>query len=288
MTIDWPLSLLSEIAERRCAFVLGAGASAGCEAPDGSRPPDWATFLQRAIHRLPDGETRDAAERLLVEGAYLDAAQVVVDALSPPDFAQFVREQLDIPAYEPSEIHKLVIQIDPKIVITTNYDRIYERFAQQGAAAAGYNVSRYYDSHLLNDLRSDRRIIAKAHGCVSDPQKIVLTRRQYFDAQRLYPEFFACLDAIFLTSTLLFLGTGFSGDPDIELLLQNVNISAPSQHPHYALVESGRHSSVLTAMQHTYNVRFIEYPQGRHDMAVEALQRLSDDVQAHRAVSASV
>lgn len=104
-------------------------------------------------------------------------------------------------------------------------------------------------------------------------------------ARRDYPQFFSTLDAIFLTNTLLFIGSGFNGDPDIELLLQNVNISAPSKHTHFAIVEAGRHSSVIRAMEETYNIKFLEYPAGQHSHVVEALRELADDVDSFRAVS---
>lgn len=284
MSIAWPQSLLTEVAERRCIFVLGAGASSSSVNPAGLAPANWQAFLKNGIARMRSTEDRLAALELLEKGAVLDAAQILADSLGAGDFAIFIRNELEDPGFQPSELHELVLMIDPKVVITTNYDRIFESMALAGTAAAGYNVCRYYDSHLVNDLRSNRRLIVKAHGCVSDPQKVVLTRQQYFAARRDFPQFFAALDALFLTSTLLFIGSGFSGDPDIELLLQNAYISAPSDHRHYAIVEGGWHPSVRKAIEETHNIRFLEYDSGKHEQVVESLRRLSEDVAAFRAV----
>jgi len=285
MGISWPQSLLTEVAERRCVPVLGAGASASSVNVDGVRPPGWVDFLHRGFRRIANDADRAAAEEQLEKGAALDAAQILADSLGSPDFGLFIRHELEDPGFPPSRLHELLLQIDPKVVITTNYDRIYESLALQGNAVAGYNVCKYYDGHFVNDLRSDRRLIVKAHGCVSDPQKIVFTRKQYFAARRDYPQFFETLDAIFLTSTLVFIGSGFNGDPDIELLLQNANISAPSQHTHYAVVEAGRHASVLRAMEETYNIKFLQYDLGQHQQVIEALEQLAVDVESYRAVS---
>jgi hypothetical protein len=282
--IAWPQSLLTEVAERRCVVVLGAGASASSVSSSGASPPDWDTFLKTGVARMASVDDRDAALELLAKGAALDAAQIIADSLGPADFGMFIRQELDDPGFQPSELHELVLTIDPKVVITTNYDRIFESLATSGAAATYYNVCRYYDTHLVNDLRSDRRLIVKAHGCVSNPQKVVLTRHQYFTARRDYPQFFAALDALFLTSTLLFIGTGFSGDPDIELLLQNAYISAPSEHTHFAVVEGGRHASVRRAIEQTHNIHFLEYDKGKHGQVVEGLRQLAEDVAAYRAV----
>jgi hypothetical protein len=249
-----------------------------------SSPKGWVDFLASGIERVQDQGDRDEARRLLDQGAYLDAAQVMADALGANDFSMFIRDELVTPRYQPSEMHEQILAIDPKIVITTNYDEIYEDMARAGAAEAGYVVSRYYESHLVNDLRSTRRLILKVHGCVSDPQKVVLTKQQYFDSRRDYPQFFAALDAIFLTHTLLFLGSSFIGDPDIDLLLENAYISAPSEHPHFAVVEAGRHPSVRRALEKTHNIRLLEYEAGSHEEVVDALRRLAEDVEAYRAV----
>jgi len=287
MPITWSQSLLTEVAERRCVFVLGAGASASSVNASGLRPASWESFLEKGLAKIDSEDDRRAAKEQLAKGAFLDAAQILVDSLDSAEFGLFLRRELEDPGYQPSELHKLVLRIDPKIVITTNYDRIYESLVTGGPAAPGYNVCKYYEDHLVNDLRSNRRLIIKAHGCVSNAQKIVLTRMQYFAARRDYPQFFAALDAIFLTNTLLFIGSGFNGDPDIELLLQNVNISAPSQHAHFAIVEAGRHASVRRAIEETHNIKFLEYPNGQHSEVIDALGLLADDVDSYRAVSSS-
>lgn len=282
MTIEWPDSLVAELAERRCIIILGAGASAGCVDDNGVSPAAWTPLLLSGIELMAQPDDKEAAKGLLKDGNFLDAAQVVVDSLDPADFGQFIRQALDDPGFAPSELHRTVMAIDPKIIITTNYDRIFDLLATE-MAPTGYNVCKYYEGHLLNDIRSRRRLIVKAHGCVTDPTRIVLTRKQYFDARRFYPQFFAVLDALFLTNTLLFIGSGFNGDPDIELLLQNANISAPSEHRHYAVVEDSRHPSVVEALESTHNLKLLTYDAGDHGQVTEALKDLSERVDSHRA-----
>jgi len=121
----------------------------------------------------------------------------------------------------------------------------------------------------------------KAHGCVSDPSKIVLSRSSYFSARRDFPGFYELLDALFLTNTLLFVGYSLS-DPDIQLVLENANISAPSAHPHYALVEKTRHPSIKSAIKKNHNIELVEYPRGNHAAAVDAMTLLRDKVIAFR------
>ena len=247
--------------------------------------PTWAEFLRSALDYVHDAGDRTVAEDLLEKEQFLDAAQVVVDRINAPDFAQFIAQTFRVPNFRHSEIHSIVQELDPKIVVTTNYDEVYENYVRQGDAVHGYSVCRYYEDHALNEIRSTNRLILKAHGCVSNPQRLVLTRASYFDAKRKYPSFYAILDALFLTNTILFLGAGLN-DPDIQLVLENANISARSQHPHYALTPSGRHPSIVSAIKKTYNIELLEYPGEDHEAAIEALRSLRDDVIAGRALKA--
>jgi SIR2-like domain len=113
----------------------------------------------------------------------------------------------------------------------------------------------------------------------------VLARSSYYTARRDYQGFYQLLDALFLTHTLLFVGASIT-DPDIQLVLENANISAPSAHPHYALVEKTRHASIKAAIKKTHNLELIEYPRGKHNVALAAMIDLRDKVIGQRSIVA--
>ena len=227
------------------------------------------------------------AERLIADKRYLDAAQVIRDDVPDAEHDKFVRDTFLVPNFKQSGIHEVALQLDPKMVVTTNYDDVYDQFCRTGKARDGYNVVRYYDPHILDNVRSTTRVIIKAHGCVTDPARTVLTRSQYFRARRDNGAFYSILDALFLTNTILFVGCGLD-DPDIQLILENVNISVASAHPHYALTAKGRHASLIRVIKETYNIELLEYetapPPNPHAPALEALKDLCAQVQAHRAL----
>lgn len=75
------------------------------------------------------------------------------------------------------------------------------------------------------------------------------------------------------------------GDPDIQLVLEDINAKAKSDHRHFALVPKFEHPSLRDAHKHTYNVEFIEYPRNRHDLVPVALSELKSSVVASRASS---
>ena len=280
--ISWPKSLVTEIAERRCIIFIGSGVSAGCINSESEHPKAWGSFLKSGIQRLTDNEAREFALKLCSEKKYLDAAQILHDYINSGDFDEFIQEELNpMDPYQPSDVYKIIQDLDSKIVVTTNYDVIYEKLCMQGQASAAYNVLKYYESNILNDIRSRKRLIIKAHGCISNTDKIILTRGQYFNARDTYHSFYNILDALFLTNTILFIGCGLN-DLDINLILENSNIAAKCTRPHYALMSAGNHESIKKSMKSTYNLQILEYPKDRHELIGDALASLLEQVLIHR------
>jgi hypothetical protein len=271
----WPRALVEELASRRCIIFLGAGASAGSKSLDDQTqsPPTWGNLLEGIKSIARDCTSKPIADGLIKKEKYLDAAEVLFGSINSADFASYIREVMAEPRYQASDIHEHVLNLDPKIVVTTNYDDIYDNYCKSGKEQGLYNVCKYYESHLVSDLRSPVRQIIKAHGCISDPSKIVLTRSQYFRERQSYPNFYRVLDALFLTNTLLFLGYSLS-DPDIQLMLENSNITYKASHPHYALVEEGMEPSIKKAYKEAYNIDFIEFPAGEYGKANDLLEEL--------------
>lgn len=150
-----------------------------------------------------------------------------------------------------------------------------------GDAADSYSVIRYHDTNLVNDLRTPKRLIIKAHGCVSQISKMVLSKSSYFHAKNEYPNFYAALDGLFIVNTLLFLGYSLS-DPDITLLLENANISAPSTNVHYAVMEGDIHPSIVRMFRRAYNIHILTFPRGQYNILEDSLKDLSTRVDAKR------
>ncbi|MCE0558699.1 SIR2 family protein [Motilimonas sp. E26] len=279
----WPKALIEELASRRCIVFLGAGASAGSSNQDTppKSPPTWKELLDGIKSIASNEASKPIADSLIAKEKYLDAAEVLFGSINSADFASYIREVMAEPRYQASDIHEYVLNLDPKIVVTTNYDDIYDNYCKSGKEQGLYNVCKYYESHLVSDLRSPVRQIIKAHGCITDPSKIVLTRSQYFQERQNYPNFYKVLDALFLTNTLLFLGYSLS-DPDIQLMLENSNITYKASHPHYALVEEGMEESIKKAYKEAYNIYFIEFPSGDFARANEILEELVQLVNTRR------
>jgi len=285
--IDWSEALIKELAARRCVIFFGAGASVACAPTMGDlsrRPPGWRDLLATLASRLPSGADRTLAEQLIAELKFLEAAEVICAAINPADYADAMRQMLEIPRYRQSSLHEHILNLDPKIVITTNFDQVYDRYCTSGAAAAGYNIVRYTDSHLVQQLRSPTRTVIKAHGCISQTDHLVLTRSAYFEARRKCGQFFKVLDALCLTHTILFVGYSLN-DPDIQLSLENATISAPSTNTHYFVTPSGIHPALKQAASRAYNLTYVEFPAGDYADLDQSMGDLVQRVLAYRAAN---
>lgn len=278
----WPEALIAELAARRCIVFFGAGASKGSTSASGARPHDWEQLLIKLLASMRDKSDEAYIRSLITEKRFLDAAEVMRTRVSDADFSLFVTREFETPHFQPSEIHKSVHLLDPKIVVTTNFDAIYDNYCNGFGGAVAYSIVKYYDTHILNSIRSPKRLVIKAHGCVSDPQKIVIARSGYFRAKKENAGFYEILNSIFITSSIFFVGYSMS-DPDIQLVLENSNIAVPSVHKHYFLTEESQlHPALKKAMEDAYNLEFITFPQGDFAFLEENLRNLCDMVLEHR------
>ncbi|MDU1653188.1 MAG: SIR2 family protein [Leclercia adecarboxylata] len=288
--IQWPDSLIDELAARRCVIFLGSGASAPATKLVEDvlvHPPTWAGLLKILLEKCPNDShgSKENAELLLEKENYLDCAEIIRKSCLPrAEYNRCISQTFS--GYEATEIHKAVESLDQKVVITTNFDCLYENYCRQGQGRDGYAILRYYDGGLIARMRSPTRLIIKAHGCTSEPERTILTKSDFFNARSEHKGFFDALESIFLTHTILFIGYSIN-DPEIQLILENNIITYPSSNPHYATMPQGSHSSILSAFKTTNNIDILEYDSvNNHIELLECLTDLCTQVEERRSVMA--
>jgi len=275
--INWPASLVEEIASKRAILFIGSGISSSATNADGIRPPSWKQLLEDANREFVTEESdREFVTTLIAKDLFLDAAEVVFDGVNTPERRRFFQARFATPRFIASEFHQTIQQINAKIVVTTNYDQLYEEQCGALIAGHGYSVRKYHDMNILNDIRSKDNLIIKAHGCVNNTDHLILTRSDYFKIRREHSQFYNVLDSLVTVNTVVFLGCSMS-DPDIQLILENTNIAANSDHPHYAVIPTGRHAALRRAMENAYNIKALEYEfdeAGGHSILLSSLKDL--------------
>ncbi|MCW2114432.1 SIR2 family protein [Bradyrhizobium elkanii] len=279
----WPETLAREIVKERCIFFLGAGISASSVGPAGNSPPTWKEFLAAACDLVTDTDLRKEIEKLIAERKYLVALQAIKDNSDRARYHDFLNRNFNAP-YQPSRLHEIIYDLDSRIVLTANFDKIYEGYclSYRPGGKPLHKVIDYTSEALADELRDNTRLLIRAHGSINDVRQMIFTRSEYHAAKRRYGSFYEILKALFITNTIVFLGCGMD-DPDILLLLEDVHILGRHEKPHYALVRSGEANSVtIKDWLETYNVKVLEYGPKYEDL-VPALDQLLELVNNERA-----
>lgn len=281
--ITWPKSLIHELAQRRCILFLGAGVAASAKNHLGERPLDWNAFLVKATELISNADNRDVVIQLIAERRFPLALNAIADLADPGDYQALLNECFNNSSFIPSELHSVIVDIDSRFVITTNFDKIYEKHCLN-VSDEGFKVIPYYSESLADEIRSDTRLIIKAHGSIDDLSKMVFTRKEYHHAKMNHPEFYNLLKALLLTNTCVFIGCGME-DPDVLLLLEELKMTTNSKRPHYALLREGALSPFITQdLSSTYNVRSLFYGPDHSDL-ISSLNDLYAEIQGIRITS---
>src|SRR4051812_1755321 len=119
--VNWPESLVVELAARRCIIFLGAGCSASATRPDRptANPPKWGEFLSILHSHSNRGDVNDQnkAHELLERLQFLDSAEILRSScLHAADYNHIVGDTFE--RYRPTAVHKAIESLDQKIVVT--------------------------------------------------------------------------------------------------------------------------------------------------------------------------
>ncbi|TNV19701.1 SIR2 family protein [Buttiauxella sp. B2] len=271
--ISWPESLISDLARRKCILFLGAGVSMNSVSQDGKKyPPSWKAFLEQC---MVDVDNSSQIKKLIANEDYLTACELIKIRLPKGKFQDNVRAAFSTPRYKHAPIHESLFKLDCRIVVTPNFDKIYETYASKETLGTVV-VKNYHDNDIVTDIKGDGRVILKIHGTVDNAQKLIFSRSDYAKARSESRDFYELLSALSLTHTFLFVGCGVN-DPDIRLLLEDSFFKHYGSKPHF-LVTSNKsiHKDMLPVIEDTLNLNILQYKEnkGSHGELMDSFDEL--------------
>jgi len=135
-----------------------------------------------------------------------------------------------------SELHKAILSLKQRIIITTNFDKYLETsMASMPDTEIHPTVISELEPDLFRLFRDDRSYIIKLHGTVASPDKLIFAKSDYHDkayGSWVYREF---LDVMLLTHTVVFIGFSMD-DPAVALLVEMYANKYKKCRPHYIFV----------------------------------------------------
>jgi chromosomal replication initiation ATPase DnaA len=272
-----PKDLVGDVARGDCILFVGAGLSVAAGLPG------WPELMGRM---MVWAEQRDVClsgvkrelRRLIREGNFLLVADELRERMGDQRFVQFMTEVFRDDQIRPTSTHRLLPQIHFAAVVTTNYDRLLEHAyaSEEHGVPPSYTQA---DALELSTLGSRNAFyILKLHGSIDRIDTIVLGRGDYRDVMFANPAYRDYLTSLFLTKTVLFVGTSLT-DPDLKLLLDEMR-SAFKGHgrPHYALIRQDSAGEVQrNRLRRDYGIHVIPYPTSNgHHGVKRFVQELRD------------
>lgn len=269
------------VAEGNLICLTGSGISRGLKLKNSKRAPDWNELLKELKDSLKgsfeDSDDYDNLTELLVNnapGENLIEASSILYNVDKEAFLDTLVRSVDLEENETSETHKRLLDLQPKGILTYNYDTAHENAFSQKGQRENWTVVMPEDNDLIIKILKDRlnkQFLFKMHGCVTKKESMVLTRESYRNLFIKYPFYKAFMQQIFTNYHLLIVGFRMS-DPDFDMLLQNVFSTFGSPIQEHIVI---KHISEKSSKDVMYRLRY-----GLHFLYVEDFSHINDILSA--------
>jgi hypothetical protein len=277
--INWPSNLIEDISRRKCVLVLGSGVTKNSINNEGDRPKDWKEFLNFASENISG---KSEIKKQIRSGDYLTACELIKKELGRDDYNTLVRNEFLTPAYKPADIHKFIFNLDSRIVITPNFDKIYDTYANT-VSNGTIIVKKFNETDVADCIRRPEPFIIKIHGSVESPDNLIFTRKDYSEARTKYRDFYHLIDALSITHTFIFIGCS-TNDPDIRLILEDYSFKFLHNRKHYIIMSKNAvHPKVREIISETMSLKALLYdPKDYHKELTDSLELLVNKVDLKR------
>jgi len=262
MTI--PETLIHQLVQGRVVPFVGSGVSLAVQP---GFFPTWSELLRTLAERLQKESKKDDAEivrRYVKKGQLNKAANEALDELGPAHFREVMQSTfgIDQPADVDLALPTALWSLRPKLVVTTNYDRVLQW--SNSAARFATNSQQANLADLFTGSEADKPFVWHLHGHVDDPDSLILAPQQY---DRLYREavddshpYSAArlqLRTLIGNYPLLFVGFGLEDQYVMDALATVLEIFGGNLRPSYALLKTGDNRAQTLWDKH--KIQTIEY-----------------------------
>jgi len=263
------IKLCDFVAQGELICLTGSGISKGLKLKNGSGAPDWFRLLQSIRARLEDRLTeaeRQDLDILLTKhspGEHMIEASSILYHREPELFMDALADSVDLQEGATSLAHRRLLELDPKGILTYNYDAAHENaIAQDSRCGVWETVLPSDNERIVKILKHTlgAHFLFKMHGTADQRGSLVLTRESYRDLFTRYPYYKPFLQQIFTNHHLLIVGFGMS-DPDFETLLRDVfsTFGSPIQeHIVFKHIKTKSAQDTLYRLRYGLNFLYVE------------------------------
>lgn len=271
--------LIDDIVKGKFILFLGAGVSKAAKlSVDNDYIKDWGQFLSHANDFIPDIKLKKIISSQLKNNDYLMAAELLREALDD-QWPALIQKEFSKRGAE-SNLHKALLRLRPRIIVTTNFDKLVENFWEE----YNPNIITKVDGEAFKIFRDESKYLLKIHGSVDDPSAVVFDKTSFQKSafsNYFYNDF---LSTLLLTHTFVFVGVSMS-DPAINMVVENYAFRYPKNRPHY-LIQSGKPEPEIEEIWKKIRKLYVlRYPSTKDYSGLPALiNNLADRVDGRRKI----
>ena len=236
--VNIPSELKKAIEADDLVLFIGAGLSWDLKNTDNESLEGWDKMVKSITSHLnKKGHITDELKQACDALEPIKALEKLeTEGINRGQIGEFVKHYFRLGKENDLSFHKKLFSLSTKI-ITTNYDRAFEKAIPDLQEIKAYKTKKYE----LNSLKKDPIFLFKLHGCIEHLDSMVLFPSDY---DKLYKSegreaeltLYALRNLIF-NKTFLFIGTGL-GDPQINGIFKEINgIQGIYNQKHYIITD---------------------------------------------------
>jgi hypothetical protein len=252
--------LVADIARQKVVVFVGAGASKWAIPNSGSSFKDWPDFLTHAARRSSPKTQKLVRERIKAKD-YLIASQLLKVDLADQWSTVLTEEFQQAAAI--SRLHKAIISLNQRVIVTTNLDKLIEKAWNDSDVKRYPTVISKIDQQVFKLFRDGESYLIKIHGSIDEPESIVFDKSSYQRSafsNRFYQDL---INTLLLTHTFLFIGFSMD-DPAVSLLVESHAHRFSETRPHYAFFSGKKQPEIDDISKAIRRLFIIRYSDANH------------------------
>ena len=273
--------LLDDFARQRVAIFIGAGVSAGVNTRTGRPISTWAEFLETTANATADKSIKAEVKDLIFKGDYLFACEILKDHFQDR-WESILKDEFE-KIGEPSKLQQLILSLQQRIIVTTNFDLFIESNWEKANPLATHHlqVKNGLTQDCFSVFRDDRPYLIKLHGSINNAESMIFSLSDYAAKAHANWQYSTFIETLLCTHTVVFIGFSMN-DAAITNLLEIYTQKYPKNRPHYAFMPdftSERKSRIMKTYRKLFIVSYNS--KDRHLELTKLLEQLKVQV-AHR------
>jgi hypothetical protein len=274
--------LLDDFAHGRVALFLGAGVSASATTRSGKPIRTWEKFLTDTASTAGDRAVKKEVGVLVSKGDYLFACEILKEHMQEKWEIALKDEYEKIG--KPSKLQKAVLDLRPRIIVTTNFDLFIENQWEKANPDATHHlqVKNGISPDCFSMFRDDKPYLVKLHGSINSFESIIFSLSDYAEKAYANWQYSSFMETLLCTHTVVFVGFSMK-DAAITNLLEIHTQKFPKNRPHYAFLPDFTSETQMRIMKNHRRLFVIPYSSAdNHKQLNTLLEKLRQQIAERR------